>query len=313
MSVYTQLNHQDFEFISQAYQLGRPIDFKGVADGIENTTYFFRTEKDNQISEWVFTLFEYTQADALPYYLELYDHLFKGGVPVPDPLLNKDKSRLIQLYKKPGAVFPRLPGRPPEHLTTELCFQCGVELAKLHLVGESYADHHTDQKGLTFWQNSIQQFKSLTDDDKALIQETIDQYLTVSHSLPKTSVHGDLFSDNVLVNEGKLTAIIDLFNASYDIAVFDLAITLNDWTIAHKSHEVNAEKYQAMISGYQSVRPLSDAEHSALPIMQQTAALRFWLSRIDTEQAFEQHKNDGHISSKDPKEMKNLLLSLRNQ
>ncbi|GAA3942651.1 homoserine kinase [Litoribacillus peritrichatus] len=310
MSVYTQLDQQDFEYISQAYQLGTPIEFKGVADGIENTTYFFKTQKDHQINEWVFTLFEYTQPASLPYYLELYDHLYQGGVPVPDPLLNKAGHRLITLHDKPGAVFPRLPGRPPEQITTELCFQCGAGLARFHQVGESYPQQHACPKGLAFWQASVHAFSNLPDDDVQLIQSVISDYLSVCEGLPKTSVHGDLFADNVLVNEGKLTAIIDLFNASYDLAVFDLAITLNDWAYDDR-HQCDGVKYQAMLDGYQSLRPLSAAEQTALPIMQQAAALRFWLSRIDTEQTFQQHQNDGHISTKDPNAMKYFLISLQ--
>lgn len=308
MSVYTQLSQQDFDQICELYDLGKLIAFKGVADGIENTTYFFTTEESGLKSEWVFTLFEYTQEEALPYYLELYDHLFQQGVPVPDPLLNSEGSRLITLHNKPGAVFPKLPGQTPKQLTVDLCHQCGVELAKFHRAGENYQQHHDCPKGLAFWQQSLAQFDELSDEDQDLIKSCIKRYKTAAQGLPKTSVHGDLFHDNVLVDNGKITAIIDLFNASYDYAVYDLAITLNDWTL-DQDHHIILEFYEAMLTGYQSIRPLSDQEKAALPIMQQTSAMRWWLSRIDTARTFQAQQGD-NTSSKDPDQMKKQLLVL---
>lgn len=312
MSVYTQLSQQDFDQICELYELGKLISFKGVADGIENTTYFFNSDKQGIQSEWVFTLFEYTQPQALPYYLELYDHLYQQGVPVPDPLLTKQNTRLITLHNKPGAVFPKLPGRTPNELTPELCFQCGEQLAKFHLAGESYPQQHDCPKGLVFWQTSVEQFNELSEEDKSLIKDCIQRYQAAIDGLPKTSVHGDLFHDNVLVDNSKITAIIDLFNASYDYAVYDLAITLNDWTL-NQTHRIIKDRYQAMLDGYQSVRPLSEQEHAALPIMQQTSAMRWWLSRIDTARTFQGQQDQDTTSSKDPNQMKEQLFALLEQ
>lgn len=326
MSVYTQLNQQDFEFICQRFGLGTPISYKGVADGIENTTYFFTTKQsvteDNTPSnipepqEWVFTLFEYTKAEHLPYYLDMYVHLAEQGIPVPAPLtvIDDANNHLITLYDKPGTVFPRLPGTPPKQITESLCFECGEALARFHIAGASYQEHHDCPKGLDFWQSSLSQFEQLTTEDKALIQSVIDDYLKIHEGLTKTSVHGDLFHDNVLAQNNHLTAIIDLFNASYDYAVFDLAITLNDWSISEDSltsdYQINKTFHDAMIRGYQSQRPLSDAEQIALPVMQQAAALRFWLSRIDTALSFENSDSE-ETSSKDPEQMKRLLMFLK--
>jgi len=247
----------------------------------------------------------------LPYYLELYDHLYQQGVPVPDPLLTKQNTRLITLHNKPGAVFPKLPGRTPNELTPELCFQCGEQLAKFHLAGESYPQQHECPKGLAFWEAARDNFNELSDADKDLIKDCIERYQAVANGLPKTSVHGDLFHDNVLVDNGKITAIIDLFNASFDYAVYDLAITLNDWAL-DEHHQIIKDQYQAMLDGYQSVRSLSNQEQTALPIMQQTSAMRWWLSRIDTARAFHGQQSD-NTSSKDPNQMKAQLLALLDQ
>jgi homoserine kinase type II len=58
-----------------------------------------------------------------------------------------------------------------------------------------------------------------------------------------------------------------------------LAIALNDWCSLHDG-VINNALAEAMCDGYQSVRPLLDAERQAWPLMLRAAALRFWVSRL---------------------------------
>ena len=60
---------------------------------------------------------------------------------------------------------------------------------------------------------------------------------------------------------------------------YDLAIALNDWC-ALPDGDIDGERARAMLAGYQSVRPLSDAEKTAWPVLLRAAGLRFWTSRL---------------------------------
>ena len=99
-------------------------------------------------------------------------------------------------------------------------------------------------------------------------------------ALPRGPVHADLFRDNVMFEDTQLTGLFDFYFAGVDTWLFDLAVCLNDWCIVHADGRHEPARAQALIEGYQSVRPLTSAERKLLPAMLRAGALRFWISRL---------------------------------
>ena len=62
MAVYTRVERGELENLVGALSLGELVSFEGVADGLENTTYFLRTRKFGGpvgvSDEWVLTVLE---------------------------------------------------------------------------------------------------------------------------------------------------------------------------------------------------------------------------------------------------------------
>jgi homoserine kinase type II len=102
--------------------------------------------------------------------------------------------------------------------------------------------------------------------------------------LPCGPIHADLFRDNVLFEaadgQPRLSGCFDFYFAGVDTWLFDIAVCLNDWCIAHDSGEADAERSDSLLSAYAAVRPLTPAERQLLPALLRAAALRFWLSRL---------------------------------
>jgi homoserine kinase type II len=97
--------------------------------------------------------------------------------------------------------------------------------------------------------------------------------------LPAGVIHADLFQDNVFFLGDELSGLIDFYFACNDLLAYDVSICLNAWCF-EKDGAYNVTKGKALLEGYQSVRPLSEAELDALPLLARGSALRFFLTRL---------------------------------
>jgi len=57
-------------------------------------------------------------------------------------------------------------------------------------------------------------------------------------------------------------------------------VCLNDWCIDLDSGRLIEDRAETFVRAYETVRPLSGAEHRLLPALLRAAALRFWISRL---------------------------------
>ena len=45
MAVYTDVSFEELEGLLKAYDIGRPLSFKGIAEGVENSNFYLQTER----------------------------------------------------------------------------------------------------------------------------------------------------------------------------------------------------------------------------------------------------------------------------
>ena len=82
-----------------------------------------------------------------------------------------------------------------------------------------------------------------------------------------------LFEDNTI------GGIIDFYYACDGCMLYDLAIVYNDWC-RDDSGNVIEDNATALLDSYQALRPFENNEKAAWYDAVKTAALRFWLSRL---------------------------------
>ncbi|MFS2033874.1 homoserine kinase [Polaromonas sp. CT11-55] len=282
MAVYTEVSFDEAAAFLNALNLGQLQNIKGAAGGIENTNYFVDTDQ----GQYVLTLFERLSFEQLPFYLHLMQHLAAHGIPVPDPAGDTKGNILHELKGKPASVVSKLRGHSELAPTAAHCTGVGEALARMHLAGLDYPRRQPNLRGLEWWNETVPVvLPHLTPEQSSLIlgELAYQNHVAASsacRSLPQGVVHADLFRDNVMFEDGKLTGFFDFYFAGCDTFLFDIAVCLNDWCIDLATGAKDDERSAAFLAAYQAVRPLTAQERQLLPAMQRAGALRFWLSRL---------------------------------
>ncbi len=281
MAVYTEVGFGEAEALCQRLGLGALTELQGIHSGIENTNYYATTVR----GQWVLTLFERLPADQLPYYLRLMQHLAARGIPAPAPQPGPDGSLVHSVAGKPASVVTRLPGSHRLRPGPEQCVQVGRMLARMHLAGADFELSQPHHRGVDWWTATAPVvLPHLQPAQATLLREELafQQHLAASpagQALPRGPIHADLFRDNVMFDDtagpDRLCGFFDFYFAGTDTLLFDLAVCLNDWCSDLHSGALDQTLAATFTAAYEAERPLSGAEHRALPALLRAAALRF--------------------------------------
>jgi homoserine kinase type II len=302
MAVYTTLTRLEIHSLLQRFNLPGLQAFQGSSSGIENTTYFLTLETGFQ---YVLTVFETLSTATLAPYIQLLTQLNSRGLPVPCPCVDKHGSALQNVAGKPALLFHRAPGKHIDNPTYQDCHAVGAVLAMLHSATSSTAfEQQTlpNPCGLAWMKETLAFVQSSLDpaDIKILHNQITLSAELESRKLPRGIIHGDLFRDNVLMEDGQITAVIDFYNAGQDVLLLDMAVAANDWCYARNENHIDA-----FLDGYRCQRPLNPSETGSWTEYLQVAAARLWLSRLKRLVLSRQ----GHKGAvKSPDEYKLLLL-----
>jgi homoserine kinase type II len=286
VAVFTEVSEDEAQALLRLLNLGELRALRGIQGGIENTNYFVTTEREGATHEYVLTLFERLTFEQLPFYLYLMKHLAQHGIPVPDPAADKDGDVLHKVCGKPAAVVDRLAGHSELAPTPAHCAAVGDMLARMHLAARNYGRRQPNLRGLAWWNDTVPVVLPFLDEaQSALIRSELAYQNHVAATaayaaLPRGPIHADLFRDNVMFEDGRLTGFFDFYFAGVDTWLFDVAVCLNDWCIDLATGERHAERTNAFLEAYGRVRPLTAAERQLVPAMLRAGALRFWISRL---------------------------------
>ncbi|MDE0759306.1 MAG: homoserine kinase [Pseudomonadales bacterium] len=280
MATFTPLHKVDIENFLALFNVGQLTDFRQIPTGIENTNYFVTTTKYNQEQHFVLTLVEVASFTEVPFFISLTRHLANYGLPVPAAELTLDGMSLTVLKNKPAMLLPRLPGAHLQQPSSEHCLEVGQLLGLMHstLLGSSY--HRENPYSSDWMYTTIQQPQAHFEPAiKNLLTRCAELYdLLESTSLPRGIIHGDLFKDNILFTDAKITGVLDFFHASTDFLMMDIAITINDWC-RNQNQSIDPERAAGLLRGYEMTRPIEPEERDHMTTFQQIAAARFALTR----------------------------------
>ena len=281
MAVYTEVADGDLEAFVAGYDIGSVLSAKGIAEGVENSNYLLGTDHGT----YILTLYEKRVARAdLPFFLGLMEHLAARGVNCPVPLKNRQGQALGMLSGRPAAIITFLQGMSVRRPRLENCAATGALLAQVHRAARDFELRRENSLSVKAWRPLYERCNGRADEVQKGLGAEIEAELSALEqawptSLPQGVIHADLFPDNVFFLREQISGVIDFYFACNDMLAYDVAILVNAWCF-ESDGSLNITKSRALLTAYRSLRPMSDAEVEALPLLARGAAMRFLLTRL---------------------------------
>lgn len=312
MAIYTTLSKKDIAKLVDEFALGDLVSFTGTRTGSVNTHYLIETKR----AKFFAKIDEIKSELEVKQELDLLLHLRKQNFPCPQPLKTKSGRYHLEFQGKCVTVTRYVDGieLPVENLNTTHLSTLGHALANLHLIGRSYKKGIDNRFGfnriVAIYREVRRQMPShlksivrVLDDEFSYLENYLD------NNLPKGIIHGDLFTDNVKFKGNRLTGVMDFEAACRGKLIYDLATAVNALCFTDERYRI--ERFEALISGYESLRPLSLPEWDSFPNELRFSALRFTVTRI--KDFYLRAADDTQRVYKDFKEFYDRLLILRRE
>lgn len=227
--------------------------------------------------------------------VDFLNFLAKHDFPVAKPIPKKDGSYIHTLNAPEGVRYAvaltYVEGNPPFKLNRAQSERYGQLTAKIHLLSDQHqkqiSRYHYDLDTLV--DEALKRFVSLYADrpqEVDYLMEIGERLKAEANKLPRRGseygiCHGDLRSENLLLDKAGEFTLIDFDDCGYGWRVYDIG-TFFWHQFFPAPIDQQGEIRDAFLSGYQSVRPLSDAELKALPYF--VALRHIWSCGVGTEQ-----------------------------
>lgn len=282
MAVYTKVSAEEIDQFLTRFDVGTLVSAKGIAEGVENSNYLLETTRD----KYILTLYEKrVDPEDLPFFIAMLDHLAAHGCLVPPMIADREGVKIQQLCGRSACLITFLPGVSVSHPTPAQAHATGQALGNMHSALTNFTPERRNSMDHDGWRTLAEQCGPAQLDRiepglaQAIARELdyLDEHWP--HDLPRSAIHADLFPDNVLMLDDRVTGLIDFYFSCTDIRAYDLAVTHAAWCFSEDGEDFHDPVSQALMAGYISAFPLSDNERRALPLLARGASLRFLLTR----------------------------------
>ena len=288
MGTFTVLGPTELGELADAFDLGSVHQSRTIAAGTINSNFDLVTDRGH-----FFLRINEGKAEVdVAWESRLVAALADAGVITPAPVRARDGRPYAPLVG-PGAAkwVSVFPWRDGEHFAADAITEAraatfGAALGELHRAG--LAQPASWRRGSIYDHDHLvtrfERFARVHDPELADAKRILGEELEVAERAAMLRrrathgiIHGDLFRDNVLWQDDRITAILDFEQASGGSLAYDVAVCINDWCWTGAPR---IELARALIEGYQRVRPLTQSDRQALPYEIRAAAARFTITRI---------------------------------
>ena len=283
MGVFTNLFQDEIDFIEKKYKI-KILEIKNIDNGILNSNFYIKTKN----KKYILRIYEANRTiDEEKQELILLDRIV-DFIPVSIAIKNIDNEYISIFNNKKFALFEYIDGNSITKIDTHIIREIAIYLGKLHSFTKDISFEKYNRKtriNFDFYHNEIK--KSEIDFKfKNELLNSADKINGFDFSiLPSGVIHGDIFPDNVLLDDYNNIKVIFDFNESYYAPfIFDIAIVINFW-IKINGFDFFTENnlIRDFLNYYSKYRKITKEELKSLDIACKKMALTFIFLRIYKE------------------------------
>ena len=283
MGVFTNLFQDEIDFIEKKYKI-KILEIKNIDNGILNSNFYIKTKN----KKYILRIYEANRTiDEEKQELILLDRIV-DFIPVSIAIKNIDNEYISIFNNKKFALFEYIDGNSITKIDTHIIREIAIYLGKLHSFTKDISFEKYNRKtriNFDLYYNEIK--KSEIDFKfKNELLNSADKINGFDFSiLPSGVIHGDIFPDNVLLDDYNNIKVIFDFNESYYAPfIFDIAIVINFW-IKINDFDFFTENnlIRDFLNYYSKYRKITREELKSLDIVCKKIALTFIFLRIYKE------------------------------
>ena len=283
MGVFTNLFQDEIDFIEEKYRI-KILEIKNIDNGILNSNFYIKTKN----KKYILRIYEANRTiDEEKQELILLDRIV-DFIPVSIAIKNIDNEYISIFNNKKFALFEYIDGNSITKIDTHIIREIAIYLGKLHSFTKDISFEKYNRKtriNFDFYYNEIKKseidFKFRNE-----LLNSADKINGFDFSiLPSGVIHGDIFPDNVLLDDYNNIKVIFDFNESYYAPfIFDIAIVINFW-IKINDFDFFTENnlIRDFLNYYSKYRKITKEELKSLNIACKKIALTFIFLRIYKE------------------------------
>ena len=283
MGVFTNLFQDEINFIEEKYKI-KILEIKNIDNGILNSNFCVITKN----KKYILRIYEANRTlDEEKQELILLDKI-ASFIPVSVAIKNIDNEYISVFNNKRFALFEYINGNVVSEIDTHIIREIAMKLGKLHSFSKDFSFEEYNRKtriDFNFYYNEIKKSK-IDFKFKRELLNLADEINSYDFStLPSGIIHGDIFPDNVLLDEYNNIKVIFDFNESYYAPfIFDIAIVINFW-IQIKDFDFFNENnlIRDFLNYYSKYRKITKEELKLLDIACKKTALIFIFLRVYKE------------------------------
>lgn len=270
----SNLEIQSIPRVTSFFGIGLSKKITAITDGIGNHNYFVNTSHGDYVVKFLVT----QEPIGIENDIAIQKQLALVHVRTPIYIQNKYSQYIYTDNGVNAVVSKKIDGIIPRYANERLAFAIGRILAMFH---KSVATTPHPFKG---WMSP-----------EVISIHTEEGKLLFAKPLPKGITHGDMHTGNVLVGPERpddVRAILDFEEVGDDLFIVDLARSILGVCYSKDENSLVPELIEAEISGYESVRKLSEDEKMLLPqaVKYATDACIKWFRENGYERYIEKHR-----------------------